>query len=70
MPMYELANKGLGTSVRRAREEINYSVGDLAETSGLAEEEIMEIETGHCRDRKKLHRIAAALQISIDQLRV
>ena len=65
MPGYEirLENKSLATVVRRAREEINYTIEDLAETSGLAEDEIMEIETGLCCDREKLHLIAAALHV-------
>jgi transcriptional regulator with XRE-family HTH domain len=62
----EIAIRSVGTAVRQAREEINYTVGDLAETSGLAADEIMEIETGMCRDRQKLCRIAQALHVSAD----
>jgi transcriptional regulator with XRE-family HTH domain len=58
----------VGDAVRTARESVNYTVDDLAETCGLTVSEITLIEGGEEMDHAKLARIAAALQVSLHSL--
>ncbi|NLS02449.1 helix-turn-helix transcriptional regulator [Rhizobium sp. P32RR-XVIII] len=55
----------VAAEVRKAREAVGYSVDDLAETCGLVESEIIDIENGKDADPAKLKRIAAALQVPV-----
>ena len=51
------------------RKQRGYSITDLAVTSGLTEKEILDIEEGGAVDVAYLQRIAAALQVSMTELK-
>ena len=55
----------VAAEVKKAREAVGYSVDDLAETCGLVDKEIIDIENGKDADPAKLRRIAAALQVPV-----
>ena len=54
------------SEIRKMR---GYSLTDLAITSGLTEKEILDIEEGGAAEVAYLQRIAAALQVSITELK-
>jgi transcriptional regulator with XRE-family HTH domain len=58
----------IGRRVRSARQAVGYSIEDLAETCGLTSAEILGIEEGLDVDATQIKRVAAALQVSVDDL--
>jgi transcriptional regulator with XRE-family HTH domain len=58
-----LATDQVASLVAQARLAAGYSVDDLAVTTGLVNDEIIEIENGSATDPAKLKRIAAALRL-------
>jgi transcriptional regulator with XRE-family HTH domain len=58
----------VGSRVRSTRQAVGYSIEDLAETCGLTSAEIIGIEEGLEADATQIKRVAAALQVSVDDL--
>lgn len=55
-------------SIEAIREMRGYSIDNLAVTSGLTWQEIVDVEHGRTRDIRLLRRMATALRVSIETL--
>jgi len=59
---------GIGQILKKARENVGYSIDDLAETTGLTSAEIAQVENETDVDEARLRRIAAALRFDLSHL--
>lgn len=59
-------SREIGLQLRAAREELNYTLDDLAETCGLTVSEISEVEEGTSASPDYARRIALSLGVSLD----
>lgn len=64
-----LAPDQLSALLAEARVAVGYSIDDLAETTGLVNEEIQRVEDGTDADPQKVRRIAAALKVPVSALK-
>jgi transcriptional regulator with XRE-family HTH domain len=64
-----LAPEQVALLISEARQAAGYSVEDLSVTTGLVNDEIIDIENGTDLDPAKLKRIAAALKVPVAVLR-
>lgn len=55
--------------ISQARQAAGYSVEELSVTTGLVNDEIVDIENGTDLDPAKLKRVAAALKVPVSVLR-
>jgi transcriptional regulator with XRE-family HTH domain len=65
-----LAPSQVALLVAEARHAAGYSVEDLSVTTGLVNDEIVGIENGTDLDPGKLKRVAAALKVPVNTLRM
>lgn len=56
----------IGLKLRAAREDLNYTLEDLAETCGLTSSEIKEVEEGTSESSSYAQRIALSLGLAFD----
>lgn len=58
----------IGHILKTARENVGYSIDDLAETSGLTAIEIEKVENNEDHDEARIRRMAAALRFDLNDL--
>jgi transcriptional regulator with XRE-family HTH domain len=58
----------VGNRIRLRRQELQMKVAELARVAGIASSTLYDLERGDMRTTTKLHRIAAALGLSIEWL--
>ncbi|MFB2551791.1 helix-turn-helix domain-containing protein [Ensifer soli] len=63
-----LPQSQIGETVRRSRQDMGYSIDDLAVTCGLTGAEISRIEIGADIDPARLRRVANALRLPVERL--
>ena len=58
----------LGTRIRELREEMGIDARDFAKTVGLAYSSLMDLENGHSKSTKRLHKIIKQLSTTAEYL--
>jgi transcriptional regulator with XRE-family HTH domain len=60
--------ESVGGRARKRREELGLKVKDVAKAAGMTPQGLSELESGRTKTSKNLHRLAAALDCSVEYL--
>ncbi len=63
----QISPQHIATAVNETRLAVGYTIDELAITTGLVGDEIVQIENGADADPAKLKRIAAALRVPVSR---
>jgi transcriptional regulator with XRE-family HTH domain len=58
----------IGRNIKKARDRLGLSQGDLADRSGLAPSTISDLENERQKSTTKIHRVAKALNMTVEEL--